>query len=167
MSDFTAPICLKPRFSKRFAIILMILHCGTLLLLLPLTLPLPIELALASKLCVGFLVLASAFYVARRHLFLINHPLYGCVLAYDEERHCIKAQLQSQKEAKMASGNYSYSQLASGNYSYSQLVVLRLKRLDNRSVHALIIFPDALDAQTFRRLRIHLQRGINLHEDKV
>ncbi len=157
MSDFTAPICLKPRFSKRFAIVLMILHCGTLLLLLPLTLPLSIALALASKLCLGFFILASAFYVVRRHLFLINHPLYGCVLAYDEEKHCIKAQLQSQKEAKMASGNYSYS----------QLVVLRLKRQDNGSVHALVIFPDALDAQTFRRLRIHLQRGIDLSEENV
>ena len=157
MSDFTAPICLKPRFSKRFAIVLMILHCGTVLLLLPLTLPLPIELVLASKLCLGFLILASAFYVVRRHLFLINHPLSGCFLAYDEEKHCIKAQLQSKKKVKMASGNYSYS----------QLVVLRLKRRDNGSVHALIIFSDALDAQTFRRLRIHLQRGIGLPEDNV
>jgi hypothetical protein len=163
MSDFTAPICLKPRFSKRFAIILMILHCGTLLLLLPLTLPLPIELALASKFCVGFFILANAFYVVRRHLFLINHPLYGCFLTYNSENHDIKAQLSSQREA-----------IVSGSYSYSELVVLRLKIRDNGSVHALVIFSDALDAQTFRRLRmlllqcdIDLSKDIDLFKDKV
>jgi len=144
MSTFTTPLCLEPRFSKRFALILTILHSGALLLLLPITLP--IKFALLIKLSIGLLVLASALHTTRRHLLLIDHPLYGCTLRYDEDRRCLRVQLQSGIEAKMASGSYSHP----------QLVILKIEKND-----ALIIFPDALDMQTFRHLRVHLRHAEN------
>jgi hypothetical protein len=143
MSNFTAPICLEPRFSKRFAFVLMVMHGGALLLLLPLTLPLGVESALVVKLCIGLLVLASALHTLRRHLRLINHPLFRCILRYDETLGCIRAQLKSGQETR----------IASGSYSHPQWVVLKLDGFGD----ALIIFSDALDVQTLRWLRVHLR----------
>jgi len=150
-------IHLKPRFSKRFAIILIILHCGALLWLLPLTLPLTVELALGVKFCLGFLVLVSALHTTRRHLLLINHPLYGCILAYDKKQHYIKIQLLSKTETK----------IAPGSYSHPQLVVLRLECVKKNKTNALVIFPDALDMQTFRRLRVLIRHSADPFPNKI
>ncbi|RKZ41090.1 MAG: hypothetical protein DRQ49_06285 [Gammaproteobacteria bacterium] len=140
---------LEPRFSKRFAIILTIQYCGALLCLLALTLPLTAQLALCVKFCIGFLVLASTFFTIRRDLLLINHPLYGCVLVYDEDTNDIKVQLQSKTKAK----------IAPGSYSHPQLIVLRLKHQEKSQTDALVIFPDALDIQTFRQLRVFIRHS--------
>lgn len=147
LSNFTTPIRLEPRFSIRFALVLIGIHNGALLLLLPLTLPLTYELALAAKFGIGFLVLTSAWHTARRHLLFYNHPLYECILYYDDISHDIRVRLKSGQETK----------IASGSYSHSQLVVLRLQGVTDGN--ALIIFPDALDMQTFRQLRAHLRHG--------
>ncbi len=149
MADLTAPIHLKPRFSKRFALILIIIHSGALLLLLPLTLPFALEVSLVIKLCLGLLILASAWHTTRRHLRLTNHPLYECILRYDEAEQCIRAQLKSGEGA----------QIALGSYSHPQLVVLRLKGIENGRIDTLIIWKDALDMQTFRQLRVHLRHA--------
>jgi len=143
MSTFTTPLRLELRFSKRFALILTILHSGALLLLLPITLP--IKFALVIKLSIGLLILASALHTTRRHLLLTDHPLYGCTLHYDEDSGCLRVKLQSGIEAK----------IAPGSYSHPQLVILRIEKND-----ALIIFPDALDMQTFRHLRVHLRHAV-------
>ncbi|KHD08149.1 hypothetical protein PN36_18020 [Candidatus Thiomargarita nelsonii] len=145
MSTFSSPLCLEPRFSKRFALSLILVHCGALLLLLPITLP--IDFALLIKLSIGLLVLASALHTTRRHLLLIDHPLYGCILHYDEDSGCLRVVLQSGFETKMASGSYSHP----------QLVILRVHGKKNE---ALIIFPDALDIETFRHLRVHLRHAV-------
>lgn len=154
MSDFTTPLYLKPCFSKRFTIILIILHCGALLWLLLLKLPLRFELVLVIKLSLGFLILTSAFFTTRQHLLLINHPLYGCILTYDENTQGIKVQLQSKTEAK----------IVPGSYNHPQLVVLRLKNVENGKINTLVIFPDALDVQIFRQLRVHLRHGADSYK---
>ncbi len=136
-----APLCIKPRFSKRFALVLMLIHCGGLLLLLPLMLPLTV------KFCIGLLVLASTLHVTRKHLLLINHPLYGCVLRYDKEMGYIKVQLPSEQK----------TQRVKDSYNHPQLVILRV----TQNSDALIIFPDALDVDTFRQLRVHLRYDQN------
>ncbi len=142
-SDFTASFCLKPHFSKRFALVLMILHGGTILLLLPLSLPLLVKLG------IGVLVLISSLKTTRQHLLLIHHPLYGCLLQYNKQKRWLIVQLKSGQKA----------QIAYGSYNHPQLVVLRLKNLDNGEVNTLIIFPDALNIQLFRKLRVHLRHA--------
>ncbi len=131
MSNFTTPLHLKPQFSKRFAIVLIGLHCGALLLLIPLILP------IAVKLVLSLFVLMSAQHASHRHLQLNNHPLYGCILHYDKG-----LQLQTGQEA-----------IASGSYNHPQLVILRVLG------HTLVIWKDALDVQTFRQLRVYLRHA--------
>jgi hypothetical protein len=65
-------------------------------------------------------------------------------LRYDDG---MRVQLQSGIKAR----------IASGSYSHPQLVVLRIER--NGKVDTLIIFPDALDVQSFRHLRVHLRHA--------
>jgi len=149
MSSFTTPIILKPRFSKRFALVLMILHSGALLMLLPLTFPLTYKWAIVIKLFMGLFVLASALHTTRRYLLFLNHPFYGCTLHYDEYNDCIRVQSQLGQPAK----------IVSGSYSHLQLIVLRLKKISNSKVDTLIIFPDAVNTQTFRQLRVHLRHA--------
>jgi hypothetical protein len=145
MSNFSLPINLKPRFSKRFALILMLIYGGALLSLIPVTLPLPVELLLILKLGIGLLILINVFYTVRCFLLFIHHPLYGCVLRYDETESCLRIYLKSGQE----------TQIAPGSYNHRLLVVLRVKG----QTKALVIFSDALDIQTFRQLRVHLRHA--------
>ena len=140
-------INLKPNFSKRFAIALMIVHNGALLILLVLTLPFDYSFSLVIKLCIGLLVVANAFYDVRYHLLFLKHPLYDCNVYHDEINNCTMVRLYSGKQAK----------IVSGSYSHPLLVVLRLKTIENSKVNTLIIFPDAIDTQIFRRLRVYLR----------
>ena len=137
---------LEPRFSKRFATLLMIIHGGAILLLLPLELSLPIELALTFKSSLGLLVLASALHTTHRHLLLIDHPLYGCVLEYNEVERDLWVTIESGAKVR----------IASGSFSHPQLIVLRVEG----QTGALIIFPDALNVLTFRRLRVYLRHAL-------
>ncbi|MDM8557548.1 protein YgfX [Candidatus Parabeggiatoa sp. HSG14] len=147
MSNFTIALCIKPRFSKRFALVLIIIHCGALLLLPFLALPFTLEFALVVKLCIGLLVLVSALYTTHRHLRSINHPFFGCILRYDEKKRCFRVQLKSGEE----------THIAYGSYSHPLMVVLRFKG----KMGSLIIFSDALDAQTFRQLRVLIKHADN------
>ncbi len=144
MSYLTNVLRLEPHFSKRFALILIIIHAGALLLLLPLVLP------IAVKLCLGLLVLASSQHVSHKHLLLIKHPLYGCILYYDHSMRCLRLKLQSGEERL----------IASSSYSHPQCIVLKI----TGEIEALIIFPDALDEKIFRQLRVLMRHASNLRE---
>ncbi|MBE9562226.1 MAG: hypothetical protein IMF12_05110 [Proteobacteria bacterium] len=78
-------------------------------------------------------------------MLYINHPLYGCILYYDEILHCIKVRLKSGKEVK----------IAHNNYSHPELVILKIDGYFDR----LIIFKDSLDINTFRYLRVYLRHS--------
>jgi len=138
MSNFIAPVHLELHFSKIFTLVLIILHNGTFLLLLILILPIFI------KIFISLLILVSALYTTRKHLLHINHPLYGCVVYYDEASDCIKAKLKSGQEVH----------ISHNSFNHPLLVILKIDRVFDR----LIIFRDALDIRTFRYLRVYLQQ---------
>jgi toxin CptA len=138
MSHFSPPLRLEPHFSKRLAGILALLHSGTLLLLLPL------RLSLAIKLILALCVLFSAIQTTCRHLFFINHPLHGCTLRDDS------VELPTKQRAD----------ILPSTYIHPQLVVLRVRLAENHNkAYFLILFSDALDKQTFRRLRVYLRHA--------
>ncbi|MDM8565585.1 hypothetical protein QUF74_08025 [Candidatus Halobeggiatoa sp. HSG11] len=143
MSNFIVPVHLELYFSKIFTLILIILHNGTFLLLLFLILPFFI------KIFISLLIIISALYTTRKHLLYINHPLYGCILYYDERLNCIKVQLKSGKEVN----------IVHNNYNYPHLVILKIDGYFDR----LIIFKDSLDIETFRYLRVYLRHTKNLY----
>lgn len=135
MSTFTHDLCLKPGVSKYFASLLALCYGGALGLLIPLTLPLFIKLAFS------FFLIGSAVITAYRHLDPTNHPLYGSFV----DKNTLK--LVSQQDAL----------ISPDSYSFPQLVVLRAVTKNPCQTHTLVIFPDALDQTTFRRLRVRLR----------
>jgi hypothetical protein len=135
MSAFTDPIYLEPRFSKRFAWLLAFLHFGALFCLLPLT------LSWVVKIGIGLGILWCAYQTSRKHLWFVDHPLYRCTLSDDS------VLLSTGEKAS----------ISSSSYIHPQLVVLRVT--ESNKAYYLILFPDALDETTFRRLRVRLRHA--------
>ena len=140
-TTFAAPLRIKPRFSRRLAVILALIHGGALLFLLLSSLPPLLKLALL------LLILWSAIRAARYHLWLgQKHPLLPAELVLQNN----VAQLDDEQQAK----------ISPTTYVQPWLIVLNLN-LPGRKRCSLVLFPDALDEQTFRRLRVRLKYPIN------
>lgn len=148
MYDFSTPIPITLCFSKRFYSIILLLHSSALILLVPLVLPLFVQ-EYILKFSIALLIIASAFHTIRYHILLCGHPLAPCQLYHD------KVFLEQFK---------TELQISPDSYAHPQLVILRV-RLPNQKICSLVIFPDAVDAVTFRRLRIHLNH-LALREHK-
>jgi hypothetical protein len=78
--DASSPLLLKPRFSKKLAIVLVVLHGSTGILLWTLTLP------TILKLLILMFIIISLWQNVRYHLLFKHHPLKVCTLFYDEIR---------------------------------------------------------------------------------
>lgn len=138
MIMFTEPLTLKPRLSKRFMLILLLIHCGALLVLIPLT------FSILVKMILGVLVLVSAYHTTSLHLLFINHPLYGCTFSYNEKQRCLKIDLKSGQWVTL-----------NNCYVHSQWIVFSVQENKN----SLIIFADALAPAQFHRLRVYLRHA--------
>ena len=132
------PLTLKPRLSRRFTLILLFIHCGALLVLIPLT------FSIWLKIILGALVLISAYHTSRLHLLFINHPLYGCTFSYDNKQRCLKIDLKSGQWATLNSC-----------YVHSQWVVFSVQE----QKESLIIFADTLEPMQFHQLRLYLRHA--------
>jgi hypothetical protein len=132
------PLTLKPRLSKRFTLILLFIHCGALLVLIPLTFSIWLKIILAT------LVLVSAYHTSCLHLLFINHPLYGCIFFYDNKQRCLKIKLKS--------GQWT---ILNSCYVHSQWVVFSVQERKD----SLIIFADALEPTQFHQLRLYLRHA--------
>lgn len=135
MSTFTHDLCLQPCFSQYFAGVFALFYCGALTVLSPLAMPLLIKLSL------GLCLIGHALVMVHRHLTPINHPLYGSIL----HKHTLK--LLSQRHAL----------ISPDSYSFPLVVVLRATTIKPYHTYTLVIFSDALDQNTFRRLRVRLR----------
>jgi len=139
-SPLADKIQLAPAFSKQLAILLATIHIVTfivIILIFPLTLP-PI-----IKICLTVWIAISAYYTTQRHLFYKNHPLYQSYLSGDG--------------LELKNGETAIIQ--SNTYINPQLIVL-VAKLNNGQTTSLIILPDAMDPQTFRRLRVRLRHSL-------
>jgi len=145
MYDFSTPLSITLYFSKRLAGVVILLHTGALILLMPLTFPSIVQ-GFILKLSIALLIIASVIHVFRYYVLLRGHPLHRCQLHYDEI---------------FLSHVKTPAQLLPDSFAHPQLVILRA-RLPNRQVSSLIIFPDALDETTFRHLRIYIKHPASL-----
>lgn len=140
VSGFSTPLLLAPHFSKCFAGMVVLLHSGACMVLIPLRFP-PVVETLTLKLSVGALIVANAVYIWRYHVQQQGCPFTYCQLHHDEI-------LLFPTEVKV--------RLSPDSFVHPQLVILRVQ-LPNQQISTLIIFPDALDKTTFRRLRVYLK----------
>jgi len=133
MSNFTSDLLIKPGFSKRMVLLLGLFHVGALGLLLPLTLPSLVKLSL------GLILLTNAIVTLRQLWWGFKHPLYGSVW----QKNTLK--LASFQEAR----------ISPNSYTSPWLVILRAS-LETQT-YTWVLFSDALDPVTFRRLRVRLR----------
>lgn len=131
-NKFAEPLRLEPRFSRRFATALALLYGGALLCLaLPLQLPPLLRLALVLTL---FL---SAYQSLRRHFLASPLPKYLTL-------HHDRMVLPDEREAA----------ILPDSFVHPWLIVLNLKVEKQRL--SLVLFPDSLPPDDFRRLRVRL-----------
>jgi len=155
-NPYTAPLRIQAGFSRLGAALYSLLYLSSALVL-------SVSQLGMLGIGVGLLGLSMhAVYVLRYHLLYINHPLQGCVL-HAHEVKLTPTQLHLDGE------------LAADSYSTTWMVLLRVyltQRLNTghsmTRTHTMLVFADALDADTFRHLRVRLRHVKQRHElDKM
>lgn len=138
MFDNILILDVKP--SMRLAWILTALHLLALWTLwLPLQLPLWLD-GFVVQLTGSILISLDYYHAMRYHVYLLDHPLQGCILYHDE------VWLADERTAA----------INSDSYQHPYLIVLRARLLTGR-VYSLVILSDALDEHRLRQLRVRLR----------
>jgi len=106
---------------------------------LPLQLPEFIALEVV-RITLTLLIFMSYYHSLRYHIFLVEHPLRNCALYYND--------------VWLADGQIAV--IDSSSYFHPWLVILRAS-LSSGRIYSLVIFPDAMDADQFRQLRVRLR----------
>ncbi len=131
----SAPLNIEPGFSRRLALWLALIHLGALIL------PWTADLNWPLKVGLSLLVLLHARHITDR--YVLRRDGY---LPRQLSLRAGRAYLPDGMEAE----------ILPECFVHPQLVVLRL-RLENGARRSLPLFPDALDPDTFRRLRVRLK----------
>jgi hypothetical protein len=126
--------------SKRLFMVLSVLHVAAWVTLwLPLQLP-DFVAVWVVRLTLNLLILMSYYHTLRYHVWLLDNPLKNCALYNDH----------------VWLGDGQIATIASDSYQSQWLVVLRV-RLSSGRKHTLVIFPDAMEVNLFRQLRVRLR----------
>ena len=148
MTDSIPPLLvLRLKSSFRLALMLSLAHVSATALLWPLTLPLAVKLAATAA-----LALSLAIYL--RHHALRNSPGSITSLALADDMTCT---LETRRGQRIA------CTLLGSSFVAPYLTVLELKPLETTRwwhrlhAHSVVILPDAVDSEEFRRLRVLLR----------
>jgi len=133
-SKFVDDIEIEPRFSKRLASVLIILHISMALALL-----MPMSVSHLVKWVILICLMISLLQTIRKHLLFINCTLCGAILHYDA------FWLKTQEKAELLN-----------SYAHPLLIILTAKTKQGKK-HTLVLFSDSLDKTTFRRIRVRLR----------
>ena len=137
MSDLL--IRLQP--SYYLAVLLGLAHAAAGLVLWPLALPPGVKAAIA------ILLIVSLIYYLRKDALLTAHDAV-VALTLTEEMSCILI---------ARSGQSMTCNLADNTFVAPYLTVINLQPVEQFFMRSVVILPDSIDAEEFRRLRIWLQ----------
>ena len=136
---YASPLILKPETSRVFIGLFAIAHLGALAVVLPLNLSWVIKISLLS------LVAVSMFVVLRGKGFSnVN------ILTWKEGGEWV---------LELNDGTQYETCLLPSSYVSPWLVVLNFSKAENQRGRSVTLFRDALDEETFRRLRVRLGMG--------
>lgn len=137
---YATPLRLTPNYSQRFFVLLLTVYLAAAVCLYALSIPVSLQF-------VAVLVLLFSFYYTYR-MFIVLKCSNSIVAAVWEEG---SEWLLSQKNGRVLS-----AKLLPTSFFYPGLVVLNFKIAESIWSRSLVIFPDSLDGQSFRRLRVRL-----------
>lgn len=134
---YASPLILKPETSRVFIGLFAIAHLGALAVVLPLNLSWVIKISLLS------LVAVSMFVVLRGKGFSnVN------ILTWKEGGEWV---------LELSDGTQYETYLLPSSYVSPWLVVLNFSKAENQRGRSVTLFRDALDEESFRRLRVRLR----------
>jgi toxin CptA len=120
--------------------LLVLVHAGALGLLLLLKLPLILHW------CLAIAVLLSFVHTVRQYVMV---PGTAGVIALTWKH-------DGDWVIDLQDGTSLEAQLHASSYAHPWLVVLNFRIEDRRRLKSVVLFPDSLEAQTFRQLRVRL-----------
>lgn len=130
---YTSPLVLEPRRSRYLLIYLFLVHALALTVLV-----MPINLSWILRVAIAVVVTINLVWHLRRRL-----PRR---LVWESD---------GDWQLLMANGTEVTGHLRPDTYVFRLLVILRIK-LEPGGCTSVVIFPDMLDSQSFRRLRVRL-----------
>ncbi len=130
---YTSPLVLEPRRSRYLLLYLLLFHALALIVLV-----LPIDLSWLLRLAIATAVMIS---LVRQ---LCHRP-----------PRCLVWESDGDWQLLVNGGKTVTGQLRPDSYASTWLVILRF-RLEQSGHTTVVILPDMLDPQTFRRLRVRL-----------
>ena len=136
--SLNAPVRVPIRLSRWLLAGLSLTHAGAILVLWPVALPLWIKWILLVMIGTGF------GYSMRRHLFFSGDGPLELLLNCEDEWFITTGK-----------GETCELQLLTGYYVHPWLVVLPFR--GDAGKHTVILTPDMIDADVFRRLRVRLR----------
>ncbi len=139
MSALAQPIFLQPTPSRILAIGLAVVHLGAIMVLL--NLPLPGW----GKALVAIAVLVDAAHVFRRYVLFQGDAVTG-VISFPDGRWMVTTRLRGE----------CLGEPVGERLVQPWLTVLVFRLVDGRR-RSLILLPDNIDAENFRRLRVRLR----------
>lgn len=137
---YASPLTLKPKRSRIFVSLLVVGHIGAMALLAPLVLPIELKITMAVML------LASLIITLQRQA---GAPRAGNIatLVWKADGDWV---------IETVGGKICEAQLQPSSYLHLWLVVLNFRLDESRRTRSVIFFPDALDTEVFRKLRVRL-----------
>ncbi|WP_300287863.1 protein YgfX [Nitrosomonas sp.] len=127
--------------SRQLAVLLSLAHCTAAGVFWPLTLPVMIKIAIS-------LVLAgSLYYYLHRYAWLVS-PQSAVELHLSEKNRC---------KIRFLSGERINTVIDASTFVASYMTVLCLRLEHTGQYRTVVILPDGIDADSFRRLRVWLR----------
>ena len=138
-TKYATPLLLEPGPSHSLRAWLVVIHVVAILLLPSLSLP------AGAGLILLLLILFSLWHTIRRHSDSVSAVLWS------EARSC---------RLSLASGQDIEARLMPQVFILPWLVIMRFKS-DRKRLHQLVLLPDMLEPEVFRRLRVRLMIELN------
>jgi hypothetical protein len=137
---YANPLTLKPKLSRILVSLLVVGHIGAVGLLIPLVFPVEIKLILAAMFVVSLIV-------ALQKQAGVSRAGNVATLVWKADGDWV---------IETVNGKSCKAQLQTSSYLHLWLVVLNFKSEENRHMRSVVLFPDALDAEVLRKLRVRL-----------
>lgn len=143
-------LVLQRRPSRQLAILLFVVHLGSFGLLWPLTVPFWIKAMIAG------LLAASLIYYLRQDALLTSGTAVTAFTLTDAQK-CI----MTTRSGAIIKGN-----LLANTFVSPYLTVILIQPQEKWLSRSIVILPDSLDTDTFRRLRVWLRWRWKAYEER-
>ncbi|MEK7990035.1 MAG: protein YgfX [Thiotrichaceae bacterium] len=151
-SLFAEALFIQPKFSWIFAILMLGLHVGALLILVMIGYFHTHGSTLAMTSILGLAVIFSAWQTYQYDLCFIQHPLYNSRLVILQE---IETDESPTEYLLLQNGQRAILQPSS--YAHPLIIIINAKIVGSNKSANLILWNDMLDKDTFRRLRVRVK----------